>query len=94
MIKIFNRQPFVPKTCNLLQDARERANDPGELINILHEAQNMLGYLPAEVQQVIADGRFSLSNLRCVGACGLTPVVLIGEKVYGRVVPGGRRHLI
>ncbi len=72
----------------LIAGCRKHANDPGELINILHEAQNMLGYLPAEVQQVIAGERFSLSNLRCVGACGLAPVVLIGEKVYGRVVPG------
>jgi len=34
------------------------------------------------------DGKYSLSSLRCVGACGLAPVVLIGEKVFGRVVPG------
>ena len=29
-------------------------NDPGELITILHETQNTLGYLPEEVQAVIA----------------------------------------
>ena len=29
-------------------------NDPGELINILHEVQHQFGYLPAEVQEVIA----------------------------------------
>jgi NADH:ubiquinone oxidoreductase 24 kD subunit len=29
-------------------------NDPGELINILHEAQHLLGYLPEDVQCVIA----------------------------------------
>ena len=33
------------------------------------------------------DGRFSLTTLRCIGACGLAPVVMIGEKVYGRVMP-------
>lgn len=38
-----------------------------------------------EVGQTTADGRFSLDALRCVGACGLAPVVLIGEKVYGRI---------
>ena len=32
----------------------ERNNDPGELINILHAAQELLGYLPQVVQQVIA----------------------------------------
>ena len=33
------------------------------------------------------DGKFSLRSLRCVGACGLAPVVMIGDKVYGRVTP-------
>lgn len=128
----------------------ERGNDPGELINILHAAQGLFGYLPPEVQQVIAadlkipvsrvygvvtfysfftmtpkgkypisvclgtacyvrgaekvldemqrqleikvgettaDGLFSLDCLRCVGACGLAPVVMIAGKVYGRVTP-------
>jgi NADH-quinone oxidoreductase subunit E/NADP-reducing hydrogenase subunit HndA len=127
-------------------------NNKGELINVLHKAQGIFGYLPAEVQEVIArelnvsvahvygvvtfysfftmipkgehpisiclgtacyvrgaekvleefkrqlniqvgettaDGRFSLSCLRCVGACGLAPVVMVGEKVYGRVAPDG-----
>lgn len=132
----------------LIEVCREFNNNPGELINVLHKAQNIFGYLPAEVQEVIAkqlhvpvakvygvvtfysffsmnpkgefpisiclgtacyvrgsekildefkrklniemgettkDGKFSLSSLRCVGACGLAPVVLIGNKVYGRV---------
>jgi NADP-reducing hydrogenase subunit HndA len=125
-------------------------NDKGELINVLHKTQEHLGFLPAEVQELIAselnmsvakvygvvtfysfftmvpkgkypisictgtacyvrgaenvldefkkqlgievgqvteDGEFSLSCLRCVGACGLAPVVLVGEKTYGRVAP-------
>jgi NADH-quinone oxidoreductase subunit E/NADP-reducing hydrogenase subunit HndA len=125
-------------------------NQEGELINILHKTQETFGYLPAEVQEVIADkmeipaarvygvvtfysfftmiprgeypvsictgtacyvrgaekvleefkkqldiqvgettpdGKFSLSCLRCVGACGLAPVILIGEKTFGRVAP-------
>ena len=41
--------------------------------------------LGIEVGQTTADGKFSLDALRCVGACGLAPVVLIGEKVYGRI---------
>ena len=125
-------------------------NEGSELINVLHQVQGKLGYLPAEVQEVIAkelnlsvakvygvvtfysfftmipmgeypisvcmgtacyvrgseqvlaefqrqlkvevgqataDGKFSLNCLRCVGACGLAPVVTVGEKVYGRVSP-------
>ncbi|MFZ4399022.1 MAG: NADH-quinone oxidoreductase subunit NuoE [Bacteroidales bacterium] len=132
-------------------------NEAGELINVLHKTQTMFGYLPAEVQEIIAkglnvstahvygvvtfysfftmipkgehpisictgtacyvrgaekvleefkrelkiavgetsaDGKFSLSCLRCVGACGLAPVVLIGEKVYGRVSPDGVKAII
>lgn len=41
--------------------------------------------LNIKVGGVTEDGKFSLDCLRCVGACGLAPVVLIGEKVYGRV---------
>lgn len=36
---------------------------------------------------VTKDGNFSIENLRCVGACGLAPVVLINEKAYGKVQP-------
>jgi NADP-reducing hydrogenase subunit HndA len=132
-------------------------NDPGELINVLHKAQGTFGYLPAEVQEVIAselkmpvakiygvvtfysffsmlpkgkhpisvclgtacyvrgaekvldelkkqlkigigdttaDGKFSLSCLRCVGACGLAPVILIGDKTFGRVSPDGIKDIL
>ena len=33
------------------------------------------------------DGRFSLTSCRCVGACGLAPVLLVNSDVYGRLVP-------
>lgn len=123
-------------------------NNPEELINVLHKTQDHFGYLPAEVQEVIAaelnmsrakvygvvtfysyftmipkgrfpisicmgtacyvrgaekildefkkelninvgetsnDGKFSITCLRCVGACGLAPVVMVGDKTYGRL---------
>lgn len=41
--------------------------------------------LGIEVGQTTPDGKFSLDALRCVGACGLAPVALIGDKVYGRI---------
>lgn len=121
---------------------------PGALIPVLHEAQGVYGYLPIEVQTIIAeglgiplaevygvvtfyaqfslnpkgqyeigvclgtacyvkgsgdilekfkqilgidvgectpDGKFSLTATRCVGACGLAPVVTVNEDVYGRL---------
>lgn len=141
----------------LKQVCRDFNNESGELINVLHKAQGIFGYLPAEVQEVVAkelnvsvakvygvvtfysfftmipkgrhpisictgtacyvrgaekvldefkkrlnikvgettpDGKFSLSCLRCVGACGLAPVVLIGEKTYGRVSPDGVKDIL
>lgn len=138
------------KINELLAVCDEHNNDPGELINILHAAQGIFGYLPREVQEIIAgrlhipvsrvygvvtfysfftmtpkgkypisvclgtacyvrgaekvldefqrqleikvgettpDGLFSLDCLRCVGACGLAPVVTIAGKVYGRLTP-------
>ena len=132
-------------------------NDAGELINILHETQNALGYLPKEVQMIVAknlhipasrvngvvsfyafftekpkgkhpisvclgtacyvrgsdkvleevkkvlgievgettpDGIFSLDCIRCVGACGLAPVMTIGGKVYGNVDPKNVRRIL
>jgi len=43
--------------------------------------------LKIEVGQVTPDGKFSLNCLRCVGACGLAPVMSIGGKTYGRMTP-------
>ena len=37
------------------------------------------------VGETTPDGKFSIDSLRCVGACGLAPVVLVGEKVYGNL---------
>jgi len=34
-----------------------------------------------------ADGKFSLESCRCVGACGLAPVMMINDDVYGRLTP-------
>ncbi len=51
---------------------------------VVDEVKKQLGI---GVGEVTADGKFSLDCLRCVGACGLAPVMLIGDKVYGRVEP-------
>ena len=37
--------------------------------------------------QTTDDGKFSLSTLRCVGACSPAPVAMIGERVFGRLTP-------
>jgi len=50
--------------------------------------------LKIDVGGVTADGKFSLDCLRCVGACGLAPVMLIGEKVYGRLDAGQIKEIL
>ena len=41
---------------------------------------------------ITADKKFSLDATRCIGACGLAPVLTVGEDVYGRLtvddIPG------
>lgn len=41
--------------------------------------------LDLKMGETSADRKFSLDALRCVGACGLAPVVLVNDKVYGKV---------
>lgn len=126
----------------------EHKDMPGALLPVLQEAQGIYGYLPIEVQQMVAeglsvslsevygvatfysqfsltpkgehrisvclgtacyvkgadkilqaiekklgiksgectpDGMFSIDSCRCVGACGLAPVMMIDDEVYGKM---------
>lgn len=38
-------------------------------------------------EECTEDGKFSLTACRCIGACGLAPVLTVNEDVYGRLVP-------
>jgi NADP-reducing hydrogenase subunit HndA len=58
---------------------------------VLDEFKKELGLLVGETTK---DGKFSLSSLRCVGACGLAPVVLVGDKTYGRVAPDDVKNIL
>ena len=50
--------------------------------------------LDFEVGQTTSDGMFSLTCLRCVGACGLAPVAMVGDKVYGRLTPADIKGIV
>lgn len=52
---------------------------------ILDTLQRKLGI---EVGGITADRKFTLEAVRCVGACGLAPVVVVGQDTYGMVTPG------
>ncbi len=133
-------------------------SEPGILINVLHKAQELFGYLSEETQQFVADklevplsqvygvvtfynffstkpkgknqikvclgtacyvkgadkvvqrllddlkvgmeeptkdGLFSVHAVRCLGACSMAPVVLVGERdFYGRVTPDEASKII
>ena len=43
--------------------------------------------LKIEPGECTVDGKFSIEACRCVGACGLAPVMMINEEVYGRLTP-------
>jgi len=132
----------------LLQFIEEHKTQKGALMPVLQKAQDIYGYLPIEIQEIIAselkisvaevygvvtfysqfsvnpkgkynvsvclgtacyvkgsgeileklkailkisegeitsDGKFSMEACRCVGACGLAPVMTINDEVYGRL---------
>lgn len=51
---------------------------------LMDKMQELLGI---ESGTLTADRKFSLDATRCIGACGLAPVLTIGEDVYGRLEP-------
>lgn len=132
----------------LVEIIAQHSNRSEDLIMVLHKAQNLFGYLPRKVQEMVAEGlnvslnevygvitfynffsivpqgrhsvkvclgtacyvrgsqevldkaerelgikvggttddrRYSLDVVRCIGACGLAPAMLVDNDVYGRV---------
>ena len=51
---------------------------------LLDKIEASLGIKQGDVTE---DCKFSISACRCVGACGLAPVVLVNDDVYGRLTP-------
>ena len=43
--------------------------------------------LQIDVGQTTPDGKFSIEETRCVGACGLAPVFTVNGEVYGKATP-------
>ena len=52
--------------------------------DILEAVQEKLHIVPGSITK---DGLFSLDACRCIGACGLAPVMMINDDVYGRLTP-------
>ena len=140
----------MDKYAALQQVIDELKNEPGCLMPVMQRAQDIFGYLPEDVQNIIAkgldipvsdvygvatfyaqfnlepkgkyiisvclgtacyvkgaqlvldelekvlgvpagsttpDGLFTLNATRCLGACGLAPVIMVNDDVYGRLTP-------
>ncbi|SHG78951.1 NADH-quinone oxidoreductase subunit E [Thermosyntropha lipolytica DSM 11003] len=51
-------------------------------------------YLQIRPGETTRDGSFSLETVNCLGACALAPVMVINEKVYGKVTPADIERII
>jgi NADH:ubiquinone oxidoreductase subunit E len=49
---------------------------------------NLQRELHVEVGGITQDRKFSLEAVRCLGACGLAPVIVVGNDTYGMITPG------
>ena len=58
---------------------------------VLQEFERTLSIKSGEVT---SDYKYSIESLRCVGACGLAPVVMVNEKVYGKVKPTDIKRIL
>ena len=51
-------------------------------------AARLMDELGIRFGETSKDGVFSLESTRCVGTCGLAPVVMVGDEVHGPLAPG------
>ncbi len=51
---------------------------------LMDKLESLLGIKNGEISD---DRKFSLDATRCIGACGLAPVLTVNEEVYGRLTP-------
>lgn len=58
---------------------------------ILDKAKQML---KIEEGQTTEDGKFSIDATRCIGACGLAPVFVVNDEVYGKATPEKMEEVI
>ncbi|NLJ40155.1 MAG: NAD(P)H-dependent oxidoreductase subunit E [Clostridiales bacterium] len=58
---------------------------------ILDEISKELNIKSGETSE---DGLFTLDATRCLGACGLAPIIMINDDVYGRLSPGDIKEII
>ena len=76
---------LTPKGDNIIQVCTGTACYVKGAQAVLDEVIHQLGIHSGETTE---DGKFTIQDTRCLGCCGLAPVMTINEDVYGRMVPG------
>jgi len=84
VVSFYSFFSLVPKGENVINICLGTACYVRGAQKILDKVEDNLGIKSGECT---GDMKFSLSACRCVGACGLAPVVMINEEVYGRLTP-------
>jgi NADH:ubiquinone oxidoreductase subunit E len=59
--------------------------------DIMEALKDQLGI---DVGETTEDGVFSLEGARCLGACGLAPVIMVNDKIHGDLTTDKVRKLI
>lgn len=59
--------------------------------NILDELEKLLG---VKSGSTTPDGLFTLDATRCLGCCGLAPVIVVDDDVYGRLAPADVKDIL
>ena len=75
---------FVPTGRNTVRICRGTACHVRGAPRILDEVVKQLGIQPGETTE---DLEYSLETIACFGSCALAPVMVVNDRVYGRVTP-------
>ncbi|MDR0498633.1 MAG: NADH-quinone oxidoreductase subunit NuoE [Holophagales bacterium] len=57
-------------------------------------SQELMNELGIQFGETTKDGLFSLEAARCLGTCGLAPVIMLDEQVYGPISPSDVRTIL
>ncbi|ABR46863.1 NADH dehydrogenase (ubiquinone), 24 kDa subunit [Alkaliphilus metalliredigens QYMF] len=77
----FTQEPRGEHTINVCTGTACFVKGIGKIIEELESQLNI------KLGKTTEDMKFTLKDVRCVGACGLAPLIVVDEKVYGRVKP-------
>lgn len=82
IITFYSRFSLIPKGKFNIQVCMGTACYVKGSDKVLNRFKQKLGI---EEGKTTEDGKFSLESVRCIGACGLAPAIVINEEVYGKM---------